>query len=255
VYVLVSFHPAEFVEKLLKRLPGADWHVEHEVVRREVEDVTSLENNGLYEVDEVDHHESNDTATSTEEKATTSSASSSSAWSSGTFQPDENYRRTVNVFTCRRCITESTIEEGEGSSVVLPAYILDLEQVRMHIERTCDEWYQVTNPMVTREREDQLRAAFSCAAAASKKMNVACDDDRGGDDGAELLSRGADDVELDLKTCYDIIFTEAEKEHLVYEHFLEDWCAYCGRWDDGNESIHNEGMTVATALDFLIEMQ
>ena len=43
VYVLVSFHPAEFVEKLLKRLPGANWHVEHEIVRREVEDLT-LEN-------------------------------------------------------------------------------------------------------------------------------------------------------------------------------------------------------------------
>jgi hypothetical protein len=109
--------------------------------------------------------------------------------------------------------------------------------------------------MVTREREDQLRAAFTCAAAASKKMNVAYNDDRGGDDGAELLSRGADDVELDLKTCYDIIFTEAEKEHLVYEHFLEDWCAYCGRGDDGDVSIHIEGMTAATALDFLIEMQ
>jgi hypothetical protein len=234
VYVLVSFHPAEFVENLLKRLPGADWHVEHEVIQREVEDIT-LEN-GVRAVDEVDHHSNNST-----EKVTTSP--SSSAWSSGTFQPDENYRRTVNVFTCRRCCAQSTKDEAS----LLPAYILDREQVRMHIERTCDEWYQATNPMVTSEREEQLRVAFSCATAS--KMNMT-DDVRGGD--YAELSRA--DVTLDLKTCYDIIFTEAEKEHLAYEHFLEDWCAYCCR-GEGDDSIHQNGMTVAIALDFLKEMQ
>ncbi|KAL3809594.1 hypothetical protein ACHAXA_005810 [Cyclostephanos tholiformis] len=208
VYVLVSFHPAEFVKNLLMRLPGADWHVEHEVIRREVEDVTHMHGEVDVVVDEVDH--------------------------------DPSYYNAP---------TEQVVTATKDSAVLLPASnLLDCEEVRMHIEGTCDEWYQATNPMVTSEREEQLRAAFACVPVS--KMNTA-GDDRGGEYDAEL---SCDGVALDLKTCYEIIFTEAEKEHLAYEHFVEDWCAYCRRADrDG--PIYHDGMTVSIALDFLREMQ
>jgi hypothetical protein len=248
-YVLVSFHPVEFVEKLLMRLPGADWHVEHEVIRREVEDVAPV-NGGVVHVvveDEVDHDASNDIATPAGEA---NCPPSSYAWSSGTFRPDENYRKTVNVYTCRRC--RSTRADADDYAPLCPAagnLRLDREEVRMHVERTCDEWYRATNPMLTSEREGELRAAFKRMAA---KMNTT-GDDRGGKDAAELSS--CDDVMLDLETCYEIIFTAAEKEHLAYEHFIEDWRAYCLRGDSDDSSHDEERMTVSTALDFLTEMQ
>lgn len=234
VYVLVSFHPAEFVERLLTQLPGADWQVEHEVIKREVED---LKENRVCTVDEVNCYSDKSHAGIKKDML----SPSSSAWSSGTFHPDENYRRTVTVFTCRRCLSRSN--NGEVSPQ--PTYILDPEQVRQHIERTCDEWYQTTNPMVTSEREEQICMAFLEAAAA--KMNVKDDDP----EGRELPSA---DITFDLRQCYDVLFTDAEKEHLDYEYFLEDWGAYCEQKMHNNEN-HQGGMTVAIALDFLKEMQ
>ena len=85
------------------------------------------------------------------------------------------------------------------------------------------------NPLVTRAREEELRAAF--------------------------LSSGKEAI-LDLKQCYDIIFTDAEREHLDYEHFLEDWDAFCSSKHGRDDDVSNRGgMTVAIALDFLKEMQ
>ena len=67
---------------------------------------------------------------------------------------------------------------------------------------------------------------------------------------------------LDLKQCYDILFTEAEKEHLTYDFFLEDWVTYCEQQHGGSDKVgvsntefSRDGMTVDVALDFLREMQ
>jgi len=242
LYVLVTFHPAAFVEKLLTQLPGANWKVEHEVIQREMEDISD---NKVCAVDEeVNYEEPNNSADFKNNNIPASSAWSngtfpaSSAWSSGTFNPDENYRKTVTVFTCRRC---SQSGEDETS---LP-YILDRELVIQHVEQTCNDWYQTINPMVTSQREDELRKAFLDTAAAEQNMN----DNRGDD---KVLPSA--DVTLDLKQCYKILFTEAEKENLTFEYFLEDWAAYCNPGADCS-SAHSEGMTVAIALDFLKEMQ
>ncbi|KAL7526780.1 hypothetical protein ACHAXR_001649 [Thalassiosira sp. AJA248-18] len=235
VYVLVTFHPVEFVERLLTQLPGADWLVEHEIVKRAVEDINVV---GIGEVDEVTYD-----SKSSKDNTIKKCVPSSSAWSSGTFHPDENYRKTVNIFTCRRCcsLAESLTDELSP----LPSYILDQEQVRRHIQRTCDEWYKTTNPMVTSEREEELRMAFLGAAAAKMKI----------DDEEKCNQPFSIDVTLDLDQCYEILFTEAEKEHLSFEYFLEDWDAYCERANSDNRIMHRGGMTVAIALDFLKEMQ
>ncbi|KAL9185100.1 hypothetical protein ACHAXT_002877 [Thalassiosira profunda] len=222
VYVLVTFHPVEFVKRLLTELPGADWSVEHEVIRREVEDVN--ERRDCKEVDEVSQ---DSTASGGVGIQNDPIGPAFSAWSSGTFHPDENYRKTVNVFTCRR----RSSQVSNKAMAERPTYILDRDRVLRHIERVCDEWYQQTNPMVTDEREKQLRNAFR--EAANKESN-------------EMV---------DLKRCYKMLFTAAEKEHLSYEYFLEDWSAYYERLGDNGNQIYRDSMTVDTALDFLKEMQ
>lgn len=240
IYVLVTFHPAEFIEKLLKQLPGTDWHVDWEVINREIEDVN--QNRMGSNVDTVVH--SNICQTDSSNTVDLHPAPSSSAWSSGTFEPDENYRKTVTVFTCRRQSSRSSIDESSCSP--LPSYILDKGQVQKHIERTCDDWYQTINPMVTGERENELRLAFLEAATAN--IDIKCEnDDRRDGKSANILK---------LKKCYEILFTDAEKEHLSYEYFLEDWDAYCNqREDNDSDPIRREGMTISIALDFLKEMQ
>lgn len=228
VYILVTFHPAEFIMKLLNDLPGTDWTVEYEVIKREIEDIKVV--NKVCSIENLNDDKSKNT---TQNKA----SSSSSAWqSSGTFEPDDNYRRTITVFTCRR---DSPVKSknDEGMSSLKPSFMLDMEQVRVHIERTCDDWYQATNPMVTSEREANIRKTF-----VNKTVLQLNDDD-------------IEEVILDLKTCYHILFTEAEKEHLDYVNFLEDWDAYCHDKNCDIEPMQREGMTVGIALDFLKEMQ
>lgn len=252
VYVLITFHPVEFIDNLLKHLPGADWDVDYQVIQRQVEDVTCLDRN--LELDEVVVHNENEcknnrtTEVGEHGDGVQHSPPHTYAWSSGSFHPDDNYRKTVNAFTCRRrnrprC-RSSTVptfnDDNNTSSTSLPTYILDREEVRKHIEQTCDEWYRLTNPIVTKAREEQLRAAFLRSAEEARIDGVSSE--------TEAL--------LNLEQCYDIIFTDAEKEHLDYEHFREDWDAYCSsRAEADGSSINTCGMTVAIALDFLNEMQ
>ena len=235
VYVVVTFHPVEFVERLLTALPGADWRVEHEVIRRELEDV---EEDRLWTVEEA-------TTPSHDVDADANAATrdvlppAASAWSSGTFSPDENYRRTVTVFTCRRCCTAN----DKSADAMQSSRVLDREEVRQHVERTCDEWYRRTNPMVTSAREARLRAAFAAAATSAEPGQARDDRPVPKEDGA-----------LELPRCYELMFTEEEREHLAYEYFLEDWAAY--RDLKGEDGTPPPGaMTVGVALDFLREMQ
>ena len=243
IYVLISFHPVEFIQKLLQLLPGSDWNIEHEVIKREVEDVTK-QNQATGTVYEVQPDRMEDSNTKDMPHP-----SASSAWSSGTFNPDENYRKTVTVFTCRRLCSQSS--SSCDNNIPLHTHILDKEQVRKHIEAVCDEWYQTQNPMITGEREEHLHRAFT--EAATVKMNLNQDEIESHDKSNVSI---ADSISIDLEKCYDILFTDAEKEHLSYEYFLEDWEAYCARIvDGGHTAMDRNGMTFDIALDFLKEMQ
>jgi len=223
VYVLVTFHPVEFIQQLLTELPGAHLEIEYEVIKRKADIVNTID---ALEVEEVVARKNQ-----SEFDPETQLPPATSAWTSGSFSPDENYRKTITVFTCRRRLNP---EQEESNHI----YSLDRQLVREHIESTCNKWYQTASPMVTNEREAKLRLdfqnAFSSLQGAESSLN--------------------DEVTLDLKTCYELMFTDEEKQVLPYDYFIEDWEAYCKnliRRDD----FSRQGMTIDTAIDFLKEMQ
>ena len=51
--------------------------------------------------------------------------------------------------------------------------------------------------------------------------------------------------------CYKILFTEAEREHLTYEYFLEDWNAFVEK----RPNLARDSMSFETSVAFLEEMQ
>jgi hypothetical protein len=221
VYVLVTFHPVEFIQQLLSELPGAHLEIEYEVIRRKVDIVNTID---ALVVDEVV------TGIDQSEYFPETNLPPASAWISGSFSPDENYRKTITVFTCRRLPNP---DQEESNHI----FSLDRQLVREHIERTCNKWYQTASPMVTNEREAKLRQEFQNAFSSQH--------------GAESLN---DEVTLDLKTCYELMFTAEEKHVLPYDFFIEDWEAYCTNRNI-QDDFSRQGMNIATLIDFLMEMQ
>jgi hypothetical protein len=110
---------------------------------------------------------------------------------------------------------------------------LDYGTVRQHVHRVNDSWFQKQNPLLTRTRTQELQKAF------------------------ETL--------LQLPQAYQGMFTDAEREHLTYEHFLQDWQAFLQQQqqqsspDNNNETptMTEDTTTISceTALAFLTEMQ
>lgn len=241
VYFCVSFHQAEFVKSLLEDCPGADWTVEQYVVPRKVDSPSILkcfeetlhDNIELILGSDSCHYASN----FENEENNTSMVNEASAWNDGCFKPNEAYGRTVNVFICRRGRHISKSNEYQA----VQENCLDFVEVNKHIHNVNDEYFKMTNPMVTHIRKQQLKESF---LKKGKELGY----DEGGD--------GCHDV-LPLKYCYDVLFTEAEKEHLSYDYFLEDWCAFCEKClDEKNTSTNTkDGMTFETAIQFLDAMQ
>ena len=250
VYLLVSFHHIDLLLPLLRDCPGAHWDVQHRTIRREVEDliggnartVDSSQNNiagtsqkgATLGLDGVDPESGTNTTTTT----TTTTTSSSTVWSTGSFQPSDDYRRTVNVLICRKR------KRHRDDTVPIPlSSVLDYESVQQHIHRTNNDWYQSQNPLLSEGRIGSLRDAF--------------------------LERTANtDGCLTLTERYRVLFTEDEREHLTFEHFLDDWQAWChqrradsdkgtnGDPDDQQDIQPEEPiMSLAMAMDFLREMQ
>lgn len=97
---------------------------------------------------------------------------------------------------------------------------LDFEVVCRHVHECNDAWFQQHQPLLTRTRTETLKASFICP--------------------------------LGLSRAYQELFTDAEREHLTYEHFLEDWNAFLQSNDEG---IPKDSISYETALRFLEEMQ
>eukprot|EP00956_Cyclotella_meneghiniana_P007700 scaffold10321_cov69-Cyclotella_meneghiniana.AAC.2 len=224
IYIMITFHPLEFVQRMLTDLPGADWFVEHEVIRREVENVgqSNLEDAVFAEeiLSRYDKRTNCITSAGVRNEASgmdkIDDEATKSAWSSGSFDPDNHYKQNVSVFTCRRL----------PSSLKTSNCALDRDAVCQHVEDMCNEWYKTINPMVTAERKEEISLAFT------KVTTDDCD-------------------YLDLKQCYNILFTELEKEHLTFAYFLEDWQVYCEKHGYTKRNC----VTLHMALDFLREMQ
>jgi SAM-dependent methyltransferase len=189
VYLLVSFHNVGLLQPLLENCPGTDWDVSHSVMMRQVEDLTSR-----------------DTRCISPQKA--SRMESSTAWTESSCTPDEMYRKTVNVFFCRRRPSGDHTHE------------LDRTSVSHHVNETSNKWYRDESPMLTEQRKMDLRNAFG-------------------------------DGTLDLESCYRMVFSEEERDHLDFEFFLDDWKSFCER----GISVGSDHMDYATAVAFLEEMQ
>ena len=140
---------------------------------------------------------------------------------------------TVNVLVCRRQSTSSLLTTDECDNMLSTAlhnqhHRLNRIDVRKHIHHVNDEWFQTQHPLLTRMREEEIYQKFGDATTT-----------------------------LDLTKCYMILFTDAEREHLTMEHFLEDWHAFIdtGTMPNNTKKINPNGMTYDTAIDFLREMQ
>ena len=69
---------------------------------------------------------------------------------------------------------------------------------------------------------------------------------------ADGLKEGMEHL-YNLPLAYQILFTEAEREQLEYDFFLEDWQAWIT--DQQDQSLPHDKMSVKTALAFLEAMQ
>jgi SAM-dependent methyltransferase len=101
-----------------------------------------------------------------------------------------------------------------------PHVVLDYEALVRHVHTTNDLWFQEHHPFVTGARMEQLQGAFC-------------------------------DQEMPLEQAYVVLFTDAEREHLEYDGFLEDWQAFLFQ----NPALPSDRISYHTAVAFLQEMQ
>lgn len=141
VYLVISFHNKELILPMLRDLPDADWQVEHFVMLRHTEDLGSTIKNDT----SIDHQPID--SSSPNHPCTEETCQASPVWSSGAFQPDEQYRKTVNVFLCHK-------------NSIVNASRLDPEAIYEHIHRITDTWYRIHDPILTPQRRSQIELDF-----------------------------------------------------------------------------------------------
>ena len=98
---------------------------------------------------------------------------------------------------------------------------LDFDTVHEHILATNDHWFKSENPIMTSRRLQDLQRSFGHKET------------------------------LNLPEAYAALFTEAERDNLSYDLFLEDWNAYTG----SKPEIEKDYISLTTAVAFLEEMQ
>jgi hypothetical protein len=123
--------------------------------------------------------------------------------------------------------------KGEGQE----HHCLSMDDVREHVHRVNDVWFQQSHPLLTRQRQQELQMSFA--------------------------------EPLPLQEAYQHLFTEAEREHLTYDLFLEDWQFFYKQWEERQRDGLDENASSASvytsreslrisyemALEFLTEMQ
>ena len=230
VYLVISFHPSDFIRPLLENLPGAHWDVECTSLPRQMEQLTNIERNTTSSSSSTVADMGNEGA-----NASVTNVNTTYTWSSGTFQPDDRYVKYVTVITCRRQPRDSATSTSETSDE-----LLDWDQVYDHVHRINSQWYQQTNPMLTKERVHTIEQAF---ASLTKEA-------------------GTEAMELLLEQCYPLLFTDDERENLSYDDFIGDWQSFLAKYstngemhDQRSEQLPTDRMSFATAIAFLHVMQ
>jgi hypothetical protein len=235
VYLVISFHDVDLLLPLLRDLPGAQWTVEHTTMDRQVEQLsvtekcvsTQLQRQGASSV--VD--------------TTTSSPSS----------PSHHYPKPLNVMIARRSFQQNEINDDVvHRDNVIANSTLEFEAVYEHVHRVNDQWFRVQQPLLTPKRIQELKEAFRGGA-----RNDDDDDDDDDERNVDINPTKSQDIPLEKAFC--ILFTDAERELLTFDHFLEDWEAFVEKKGLSGNTYANEHrtrtMTYETAVDFLTEMQ
>ncbi|KAL7562253.1 hypothetical protein ACA910_004059 [Epithemia clementina (nom. ined.)] len=296
VYVLVSFHHLDLLLPLLSKCPGCtDWAVTHYTIPREVEDLVQKKRNAKATTTpsttaiEINHprdginnepSDSHNNLTSQREfearnewLETLSDTNSKhhkdsspllvkgAAATMASSAVDGDHRRTVNVVIARRGETKQQTKNGmldddSGPTTTANQEALDFDAIYQHTHRTNDHWYKTQHPMLTEERVSDIRQAFSAAASAYRSND---------DNTNTTKSEGYQGGGIPLRQCYEILFTDEEREHLTFSFFMEDWTAFLEKQIEQEEKqdhgenrktcLEKDSMTVDVALAFLEEMQ
>lgn len=221
-YIVISFHHIDLLRPLLENIPGAEWDVSFQKMNRQMDDLVGTKNGTVR----------NQVPSTTQSGqppispvAEINGSMNGVAWASGTFEPDEQYIKTLSVIICRRIGNPGGISNN---------FMLDRDALMEHVNKTNDKWFQEGNPMLTDNRKREIRQLF-------QTHNTNSSDTIEGQDAC------------DVKVAYEMIFTEAEREHFTYDLFLEDWDAWLEKKSD--PSLSRDTMSLASALEFLQEMQ
>lgn len=204
VYMVISFHELDLLLPLLQELPGAQWNVTHSTMERQVEDILASTDN-----------------VATPAKDMTKPATK--AVSNHDIKP-------LNVLIARRYNNNDDDHDDDVSST------LDFDSVYQHVHRVNDRWFQKQQPLLTKERIEELRQAFG--GVPTTTMESATHDKS---------------KKYSLEEAFPLLFTDAEREHLTFEHFMEDWAAFVETKQGGLGD--DKTITFEVAIDFLREMQ
>lgn len=239
VYLIISFHHVDFLRPLLQDCPGTDWELTFHVINREIQKdngTTTTTTSSVFPPQPnssclIHNNGTDDT---------------SSVWSSGCFNPNESYRRTVNAVLCRRRGSNNEPSETTAAAASCDCN-LDRNAVYQHINDTLEQWYRFQNPMLTEARSKELEQAFLSSSSSSCQE----DGDEQEKNRSKLHHNATAAQKLDLPSAFVALFTQDERENLTYEHFLEDWHAF----HNMRPELPVDTISYETAVAFLQEMQ
>lgn len=133
-YVLISFHHTDLLLPMIRDMPGTEWGISHQLMKRQVEDLIGCSDKNA--TSKINDNSKPEISPVLDEER--------SAWVDGAFNPSEGYRRTVNVLLCKKLANNS----------------LDRDAVESHIHTTNDVWYQTQNPLLSESRKKELTQSF-----------------------------------------------------------------------------------------------
>ena len=108
-----------------------------------------------------------------------------------------------------------------------------LAALRANIDHVTDWWYQEQSPLLTRERREEVCAAWmKCARAAAHATG------------------GAEELALPLRTAFEVLLTAEERTELSLDYFLADLSAFCSRALGGDGTVPSV-LTLHQGLEFL----
>jgi len=240
VYMVISFHEIDFIVPLLRDLPGAQWTVTYQQIKRQVEELPDHQSSILHPPSHH-HHRNDDNDNEIDDKANNNDPLHTNL--SSPPSPEENHPPSplLTVVLARKYGAPSS----SSSSSPYPSSSLNLEDICNHIHRINDEWFQESRPLLTEERQEEIQRKFL----------------------------HQQDSVLSLPDAYHALFTDSEREDFTYDLFLEDWSAYVSEWrrrknhhqpgetennsnhNHNNDDIDEESMTYEIAVDFLRVMQ